>query len=275
MERRRTKSTAGVALLVGVALIVAPFVGIFPSPAWATVDCSNPSAILDSDGDGITDAQECTGITTAGVSPRSFPKCSGAPAEGCVHPDVKDVFICLKKATGSLLDTPGFEVTFNSFLGLFSPLGESAHGLIPEEAATDRTVVGTQKCIRIAESLDTNGTILGNCTWGTPLGLDGCTVFTKRMQNFIDSVCNGLSDTTTPRQPILRDMIIWGIVHEAGHTHGGLTSSYVSNYGGYHYKMGTPYIMEQALKYNSKKPCTFVIPTDWNTTLDPPAINLK
>jgi hypothetical protein len=152
----------------------------------------------------------------------------------------------------------------------------SAHGLTPAQAGTDRTVIGSQKCIRISESFDTNGTILGNCTWGTPGGLDSCAVFTLRMKNFIDTVCNGVNDvTTTDRKAILKQMIIWGIVHEAGHAMGGLAPDYVSNFGGYHYKQGTPYIMEQALNYSKQAPCAFTIPTTWNMTLDPPKVKLK
>ena len=46
-----------------------------------------------------------------------------------------------------------------------------------------------QLAVRISENLDAGGTVLGNCQWGTPLGLDGCIVYTQRARNFIDSTC--------------------------------------------------------------------------------------
>jgi len=297
MEIRCTKPSAAVALL-GAVLILTSVVGMLPNQAWATHVCADAASFpsRDTDGDGLTDLQECNaqGITTAGSKnvAATFPKWDGNPAtrQNSVDPDTKDVFIILVTAgTSSLLDQAAggsglfFQNQFIPMLPSFSPLGVTAHALRPTQVNSDRTFVSKpspspQKAIRVAESLDANGSILGSCTWGTPLNLDGCAVFTQRIYNHITSVCTSAGDPnlTTKRTQFLIDISLWAIRHEAGHVHGGLAGSYVAKDGGYHYPCGSGTTMEQCLSYSTTGGvCNWTIPSGWNTTLDPPSVHLK
>lgn len=251
--------------------------GAFAVPALAQDICSGASLTGDRDEDGFTDAQECGGLQIRGL-PDLFPgSASGLARELRLDPDSKDVFVIMRRATNSLLgpvSNPFVPVTFNgiTFSGLRA-LGVTAHkledsGLFPDRTVTDAS---PQKAVRITESLDANGTILGNCQWGTPLSLDGCVVYTQRALNFINSNCPG--DPANPQVFLAYSTFI--ILHEAGHSLGGLAAEYNSRFGGYHYKAGAGVIMQQAVTYTTKGgKCTWFIPSGWNTTLDPGAVRL-
>jgi hypothetical protein len=288
--------------LITFAGLIAIFgFGLFPLDAAAVVCSEVLSAAdtgADSDGDGFTDAQECAGITTVGTSPVTLPWC-GSTVDGvapsrdrCMDPDSKDLFVIFAPATSgpSLLpqDFNAFGVVSAygiTFTGL-NALGLAVHPLKPIEAGLDRVVTGAvlnlpaQKAVRIAESLDASGAVLGYCQWGSPMDLDGCTVFTLRTQNFIASAC-GSAEIQTPGRVVsdadnvLRAYSTYLILHETGHSLGGLTGEYNSRFGGYHYKAGSALVMEQAVTYTVKGgKCTFYISPDWNQTLDPPAVRL-
>ena len=302
---RRLIALAGLVLIVGLALL--------PTHAQAqvpTVVCANvlSDTGADSDNDGFTDFQECTGITTIGTTPVIFPWCgSTANADGvlptrdrCMDPNSKDLFAIMQPAAaGSLLpavQSPGSTTPFNpflpftaygiNFLGLNS-LGVAVHKLSPLEAALDRTVAAAvaglpaPKAIKVAESTDLNGTILGNCQYGLPSGLDGCVIFTARTRNFINSSCGSSTiqtpgGATTTAQEVLWAYSTFLVLHEAGHSLGGLTGEYNSRFGGYHYKPGAGLVMEQAVTYTVKGgKCTFYIAPNWNLTLDPQSVRLK
>jgi len=208
-----------------------------------------------------------------------------------VRPDTKDLFVIYApQASGSLLppvfnpfDPNPFNLATNYgivFHGL-APLGVTAHQLTTNQINLDRSVTSAQKAVKVAESLDTSSTILGNCQWGTPNGLDGCVVYTQRAQKFITSTCanlrvvqpNGtLSDSTS----VFNAYMTYLFIHETGHSLGGLTAVYNSKYGGYHYAPGAGAVMEQAVTYSTKGGnCTFYISPVWNATLDVPAVRLK
>src|SRR5688572_15048296 len=200
-------------ILIVLAAMVLP--AMLADQASAQGVCSEPGN--DSDADGFNDTQECsTGVTTAGIAPLTFPPCVGGEARDiCVDANSKDLFVIYKPATtGSLLLANNLQNPFNNvtvlgnniaatFTGL-SALGITVHQITEANAATDRTISGTQKAIKITESLDANGTILGNCQWGTPQSLDGCVVFTQRILNFINSVCDSVNDRTTDRLSVFR-----------------------------------------------------------------------
>jgi hypothetical protein len=300
---RRLGALAALAVLVGLTML--------PTSASA-VDCANVPAgsTTDTDRDGFTDRQECDGITTLGTRPKTFPPCGAPDANGvianraaCVDLNSKDVFVIYKPlSSGSLLtgtDVPaGFPFApvayscrrsatdTSSWCGGaaelrydgFTALRITAHQLTPEEAASDRTVssVSTQKAIRISESLDTSATdVLGYCSWGTPLGLDGCTIYTQRAKNFIDSKCNTAKDNVTNRRAVLLAYANFLAIHEGGHALGGLTSVNDPSVGGYHYASSSNVIMAQAAEYSTQgKRCTWYIPSAFNLTLDVPAIKL-
>jgi hypothetical protein len=298
---------AGLILILGAALL--------PSQAQAQVlpvVCADLVAETgaDSDNDGFTDFQECTAVVTLGQTietARTFPWCGTANPDGalpprdlCMDPNSKDLFAILQPAaTGSLLpavQSPGSTTTFNPFLpftayGLhftgLDALGVAVHTLRPLEAAPDRTVtvavpgLPAPKAIKVAEGIDLNGSILGNCQYGLPSGLDGCIIFTQRTLNFIKSACGSTpihtqaGALTTP-EDVLFAYSTYLVLHEAGHSLGGLTGEYNSRFGGYHYKPGAGLVMDQAVTYTVKGgKCTFFIPPNWNLTLDPPAVRLK
>lgn len=276
----------------------------------AAVDCNAvlnaqvPDFASDSDKDGFTDYQECSGITLAfGPLVPSCVVASGSPPperSTCMHPDSLDLFVIYAPAAqGSLLvgGDPRTEIrepfkTVSAygltFLGL-GALGVTIHQVSPQEVNEDRTVtalqleppnplLSAQKAVKVTEDLDTSGATLGYCQYGTPNGLGGCAIFTQRIMNFINSTCVGLNivqsdGTVSDAQSVFKAYTTHTILHEVGHTIGGLTSSYNSRYGGYHYSSGT--IMEQYVVVTTKKGCKFAIGKDWNMSLDPTAVRLK
>jgi hypothetical protein len=292
---RRLGALTALAVLVGLTIL--------PTSASA-VDCANVPAgsTTDTDRDGLTDRQECDGITTLGTRPKTFPPCDGViQRAACVDPNSKDVFVIYRPlSSGSLLTGTDVPAGFpfgplqypctrsdgTSWCGSagtlrydgFTALGITTHQLTPEEAASDRTVsnVSTQKAIRVSESLDTSATdVLGYCSWGTPLGLDGCTIYTQRAKNFIDSKCSTAKDNVTNRRHVFLAYATFLAIHEGGHALGGLTSVNDPSVGGYHYASSSKVMMAQAAEYSTQgKKCTWYIPAAWNLTLDPPAIKL-
>jgi hypothetical protein len=305
-RRRRLTVPFGIVALLTFALsttvAVSPLRAQTATLAGVAVNCTTvlagPETGRDSDGDGITDLQECQGFTTissvAGASGKTFQRCivgaDGAIVGGrdnCVDPNSKDVFVIYNRApTGSLLTalpTPFGLVTANNltFTG-FTSLGIVIHQLTAAQAATDRrvnvpllTAVTPQKAIRVTESLSTNGTILGNCQWGTPRELDGCAIYTARAKSFIDSRCPG--DSAAVRNAVFLAYATYLILHETGHAMGGLAPQYNTAAGGYHYIPGTGFIMDQAASYskNTANQCTWKIPTRWNPTSETAGIILN
>jgi hypothetical protein len=277
--------TPGLCLAL-VAFIVAVGLLVLPTQARAVVTCPATNPTADSDGDGFTDGQECAGLTLpqgmALLDGTTFvPSCLAvptAPRSSCLDPNTKDVFvIVVRAAAGSLLPAVNLfgNVMFNgvTFNGL-ADLGVTAHQIT--STAVGRAVTSAQNAVRLAESLDTSDTILGVCSWGTPNELDGCVVYTQRIKNFIDSVCNSAGDTTTNRTDVLNAYAVHTALHETGHTLGGLTASYSKRNGGNHYASGSGLIMEQSETYSTKGGvCTWNITSRWNLTLDPPAVQLK
>ncbi|MGH9024287.1 MAG: hypothetical protein ACRDV9_14530 [Acidimicrobiia bacterium] len=277
--------------LVALAVVLGFWV-VLPDRAGAAVNCATVAAtsVVDSDGDGFTDFQECNGITLADGSP--VPSCvptPTAPRESCLHPDSKDLFIIYAPATSGSLLPAGFNpfrplTAYGvNFTGL-AALGVTAHQITPAQAAADRTVTSgsPQKALRNAESLDTNGAILGNCQWGNPNGLDGCVIYTQRIRSFIASTCGtnaivlpGAGGAASTIDQVFLAYVVHTFLHETGHTTGGMTATYNSSYGGYHYKCGAGTMMEQCVTYSAKGgKCSFNISGGWNT-LDPPTVKLK
>jgi len=300
-------------LLIGLAgLLLAASAAFLPGEATAQGICdiaiaAGPTSTTDTDNDGFTDFQECSGITTIGTTPVAFPWCGTPNADGvlpprdrCMDPNSKELFAIVQPAaTGSLLpavQSPGSTSPYNpfapftaygiTFTGL-EALGVVVHKLSPAEAALDRTVaaavagLAAPKAIKVAESTDLNGTILGNCQYGLPSGLDGCVIFTARTQAFINSSCGTATIQTPGGAASTAQEVLWAystylVLHEGGHSLGGLTGEYNSRFGGYHYKPGSGLVMDQAVTYTLKGgKCTFYISPTWNVTLDAPAVRLK
>ena len=288
-------------LMLGAPLLLA---ALLASTDAAAVDCAKvlnsdtADVETDTDQDGFTDYQECSGITLA-ISGRLVPSCvatdTGTQLErsSCVHPDSSDLFVIYATAPqGSLLTeisepfktVTAYGVTFSGL----SALGVTIHQISPLDVGADRTVTGllelphpllsAQKAVRITEDLDTSGATLGYCQYGTPNGLDGCAIFTQRIMNFINSTCAGLNivqndGAASDAQSVFKAYATHTILHEVGHTIGGLAPKFNSRYGGYHYSSGT--IMEQYVVVTTKRGCKFAIGNEWNLSLDPSAVRLK
>lgn len=269
--------------LIALALLVVAFDLALLSPqAWAQVSCSTVSTdtTLDSDNDGFPDVTECDGIEL-NLGTATALSIIGDPAK-------KDLFVIYAPAsTGSLLP-PGFQpfgsvTAYGLTFSGGSALGVNVRQVNPDQVGADRKIssASAQKAVKITESLDTSGTVLGSCQWGTPNDMDGCVVYTQRAKNFIASTCGGLTivkangDVTTV-DDVLHAYATWLILHETGHSSGGLTAQYDSRFGGFHYKSGSELVMEQAVTYSTKAgKCRWYISPTWNMTLDPPAVKLK
>jgi hypothetical protein len=305
------------ALAVTVGLIIVPT----RAPSAPTAVTCPTTSTGDADGDGFTDAQECAGIALADGT--TFPSCAGRTftstftRANCLDPNAKDLFVIVVPAAGSLLtafdsarntfvpavpcvDVPGVTNVSPCFSpytvrGGFSALGVTVHQITAQQATLDRIVTGgsLQKAARVTESLDTSAKDLGYCNWGTPDALDGCTVWTQRIQNVISLNCT--ANTPAEQAQFFFDYTTHTFVHEAAHALGGLVAKnlYNASYGGYHYPTPSssrtaPLLMEQYeyLKV-SKGICSFnygngiALPVNangtsgWNMTTDPPAVLLK
>jgi len=286
-KTQRAPRWAGWALSGLVALLVGLGAAMIPDHAWAAVNCASPVAGADSDGDGFTDVQECAGLDLdLGTARLRLERCGlQQPGAQCVDPDKKDVFVIYRTATtGSLLAGLPNPFGTNTFLGIaftgLSTLGVSVHQLTSAQAGTDRRVssVSPQKAVRISESLSDGALTdpLGYCQFGTPQSLDGCTVYTRRITNFIASKCNAAGDTATNRDQVFLAYTTYVILHETGHSLGGLAAQYNAAFGGYHYSPTANLVMSQAAQYSTQVGrCTWFIPSVWNTVLDRPAVILK
>jgi hypothetical protein len=293
----------GWASLMGTALLLGTlsWAGL-PGNAWAVVDCStvSPTSTADSDGDGLSDYVECHpelftfAGSAGGFLNTLFTTCGTNPPDrkSCLDPNTKDGFLVyVPAASGSLFPAPSATEVYNGFF----PLGVTVHLIGANLIAADRTVVLNQlaKSVKAAESLDINGTILGNCTWGTPRGTDGCVVYTQRILSFINSKCTTTktscptSDTSTTCVSF-RNYAKRTVFHEGAHSFGGLASTYDASAGGYHYpppnKAANATVMDQYVTVSgSGAQCTFNVPKDtqgnwvnnWNTTLDPQSVKLQ
>jgi hypothetical protein len=311
-----SRRTDGRLVVLASLLILASV--LLPKEVYAQttlVNCATvqDTDITDTDGDGLTDYQECNGIRTLGTSPISppdFPRCFAIegplpPRHTCVDPNSRDLFVIVAPAPAPDSVLPA---DFNAFLPVnyyginfigLNTFGLAVHQIGLAQADADRFFVLAEvgvaqpllraKAVRVVESADTNGTILGNCQWGSPQGLDGCIIFTRRTQNFIASTC-GTKTIQTPSGATINpatgaawtvlDVTLaystYLVLHETGHSLGGLTAEYNSRFGGYHYKPGAGLVMEQAVTYTAKgSTCTFYISPNWNPTAESPFLRLQ
>ena len=284
--------TANVRISPAVCVVLFAFsiaLGLLVLPTTqAQAACPPASLTADSDGDGLTDAEECAGITLPpGVAlldgTTLVPSCLVAPVPraNCLDPNTKDVFvIVVPAAAGTLLPSNLFgNVTFYNvaFNGL-NDLGITVHRVTSTagRAVTARATGPQQNAVRLTESRDTSDTILGVCNWGTPNDLDGCVIYMQRIKNFIDSICDGAGDTTTDRTAVLNAYAVHTALHETGHTLGGMTGIYSKRYGGNHYASGTGLIMEQSETYSTKNGvCSWNITNQWNLPTDAASVRLQ
>ena len=250
---------------------------LLPDHSHAAVTCPSTST-NDADGDGFTDAEECSGITLLdGVTVTSC--VAGVDRNSCLDPNSKDVFVIVVPAAGStLLGADPLRILKGTNV-TGTKLGLAIHQ-ITEGQTTDRRVNGSQNAIRITESLDTADVTTGICNQGTPNGLDGCVVYTQRIVNFVNSKCPaGVTCLISPATSgtaaaVISTFIQNTIAHEASHSL-SVTATYNSRYGGNHYQTGTNVVMDQSVYYTVKgTKATFFLPGAY-ATADPSAVKLN
>ncbi len=235
----------------GMAVVAAAVLSLLAPSAHAAFDCSLASASLDGDGDGIMDADECNGLV--------LPVCTGTETAGstaraaCADPATKDVYVLFNPPLGQSPNWPSADTVLSIInkAAASGGLGVTAHAIAaskvdPSTRKLTATVApySTQKVVRVTENLATGTGILGVCEWGTPNGLDDCTVYTQRAI----SVASSYKFNST-------DVIRWVINHETGHAM-NLTAANDPQRG-HHEPAGSGYVMEESLTSKSGVPGTF------------------
>jgi hypothetical protein len=191
-----------------------------------------------------------------------------------LDPSTRDLFVIIVPSANSLIPANPTATIAN--------VGITAHEIPPSKAFPDRTVTSatTQKAVMITENSDgtlkdSSGNYLpfGNSNYGTPNNLDGATVWTQRIKNYIytvacpspmaDSSCKDSVSGAVGRDAVIAAYIRNTIPHEGGHVM-KLTTTSNSRYGGYHYVTGSNTVMEQSIVYKkSGGVVTFTIPSSY------------
>lgn len=207
------------------------------TPVHGAVDCAT-AGNADSDGDGFTDAQECIGIPYAGSQspePSIQGKNSGLPRAQRLDPDTEDLFVILVRAVSGSKIPPDADnpLQFVSNTLALGGLGITVHLITEayvENSITRRVSLSSgQRAVHVVESLDPGSTAeqintLGACDQG--MVLDGCIVWTQRIENKIAAICgvNWIGDTTCKDKAtnafglnLLNRYIKHTIAHEVGH----------------------------------------------------------
>jgi hypothetical protein len=220
------------------ALVVLSAMPAFAQNATSTFNCTDAAINLDTDLDGFVDADECAGLGGLRV-------CDGTTTRAnCIDPNGRDVFVLMvPSTTGTNFPADPLSLINQAVGGL----NTAAHPVSTNHIGTGRTLLATnstQKVVRVTESKLTGSGILGVCEWGTPNGLDDCTVYTERAKGVATSM--GLPAA---------DVIKWVINHEAGHAM-NLTRAEDPTIG-HHEPAGTGYVMQSAMTKKSGAPRLF------------------
>ncbi len=279
--------------LIGMSLLLSQV----PARAGA-VRCSNvsSSSTTDTDGDGITDYDECNGIML--FNGTNFPGLNSPNRPSArsqyLDPNSKDVFVILVRSDdpgglggGSTKITrqannaadvaywfPFFSNPVGQNAGQFG-LGLAVHLITPTtaaQAATNRLIcpncqlspTNQQKAIKVTESLDqTADNVLGYTSLcATPNSGGLTTVYTQKIYNLLGNVSQGIRDL----------YIRHTIAHEMGHTSGPLAPVNYPEYGQYHYQStNNNLIMDQSVYVSGS---TFYIGTQY-TSGDQGGVHLK
>jgi hypothetical protein len=254
---------------------------IVPATVYAAFDCTVAGS-GDYDNDGFTDYQECNGFTLADGT--LFPGVASALARSeRLDPETKDLFVIIVPlANGSLMtDASGNLITDPT--ATLANVGIAAHVIVAVSgSATEHWVANrqvstnpSQYAVKITE--DPDGTLksgrnylpFGDSHYGTPNDLDGATVWTQRIKNYVEQVacttnapCTDEVSGASGRDAVINAYIENVMAHEVGHVM-KLTDVSISKYNGNHYAPGSDTVMEQSILYKTSRKdgsVTFPIP---------------
>lgn len=233
-----------------------------------------PGGDGDVDGDGFSDALECQGFSMipplqvevigadgSVVLSNFLPSCFGQENPDrryCASAEQSDLFVIVVAATPSGMPSGPLETATRPISE--GGLGINVHLLVEDSADPGNRQVSPdsgQKALRITESLDPDGEILGQSNYGTPNGLDRATIWTTRIANFVAATCrdDASCKTNTGAQGLteVTDALArWVVEHEMGHSY-RLSADYNKRFGGYHLKAGTDSVMAQFISYSTSK----------------------
>ena len=253
------------------ALLIMPLISFTPVLAENVV-CT-PTAELDSDVDGFTDAEELAGLVINGILYQTDPTIPDAFVE--VEPDFSDSLFPLVLTCWHISKTAVFRLTArrSRFMNCLKytvdserriPLGPDNSYVRPDGTC--------QKAVKIVEyrtSTDDCYTILGETEQGPPNNNKGPVyIFTDRITCFInqeylcgsENTCSDSIDGAKSASELTTDLMLATIAHEGGHRY-QLGPIYNSRFGGWHFKEGSFVRMEQASKVTARKTdVTFYMP---------------
>jgi hypothetical protein len=275
---------------------VASVLAFFPADAPAQDVCSGVTAgdPQDTDFDGLTDYQECQGISGAdtgiafagGISfggATSLPRCTtGTLRANCLDPNSKDFFVVFRRAgtepctTSTQLSCTWIPTNPDLFVSRAlsaGGLGITVHALSEGAGiAGDRLVLAIgsgPRYLIVTESLaaataDDDDLGVGNVgTPGDPFAF--ATIFTRRIVDYHAGVYSNAGASAPVAE---RDLyILHTLTHEVSHNLDLCGCPDNPRYGGRHYKTGTFVVMEQSVKVTVKgSTVTFFISDHYPST---------
>jgi len=273
MRRRLVGLLGALALTLGLA-----------EGSWAacTIDpcvgTGNPNPNFDCDRDGLTDFEECNGLTTSGGAAFAFPSCRLTPlAEPeCLDARKSDLFVKFEKApvNSAYTDTAaiGTAISDSEAFGLITQttggLAIRVHVLTattvlptsPLNAITPRMAAVTVREVRGASTACPITAALGAINGITSVGGAGIAqIFTQRIIDHVNCVYGAANANTDDARTAKRNMIKHTTAHEATHAN-RLAPESVTKFGGHHYKTGTGCVMDQSSTYTTQGGVRFNTP---------------
>jgi hypothetical protein len=269
--------------VIGVAALVFATV---PSLVHAETDCTAYDCVAgvddgqDVDADGLTNFEECCGITLPGDS-STVNSCVDATTgdrtdcqnptirAATLDPDSKDLFIILLRQSPSHIPaTDTFEFISNPITpppGEPAGLGITVHEISNWQAGPGRQITANQKSLKVYESSSSFGGFLGEGSQATPNMPDPAasevagTVFPLRIKNHIDTICvkateaNCYDDETgyTGNQ-LDGHFIKYVLAHEITHML-ALAVTTPDDFGEFHWPAGSYVVMVPEVDHNRKQ----------------------
>ena len=256
--------------LAGFALLFAGLsVASAARAACSTDPCALQSPLFDCDRDGLTDLEECSGLTVGGIL---YPRCGTGE---CLDPRRADVFVKFEKATNSaytelgISNASAFQFITQGTGGLAIRVHVLPAGVVLSSVPQPNSITPRQNALVVRE---VRGTPTA-CPVSSPLGaINGVTsvggsaiaqIFTQRIIDHVNCVYASAGQSTSSAAAIADKvkMIRHTTAHEATHAH-RLAPDSVERFGGHHYRTGSGCVMDQASTYSTKGgSVTFATPT--------------